>query len=137
MILLVYLSYKTIGTRVKVIDIYNDINSKEEAELEYYSVRSALKTYKNKWILELSTNRLKACLMWLIDNYVGGKISSINWDIEDFKRTIELLWKEKLLFYDNKLILEGVDDVIEESDIKDIPKELRIYLLFIKYIIPY
>ena len=134
--ILVFLAYKAIGTRIEVDDIYKDITSDYEAKEEYYSVLDALRTYKNKWILELSTRRLKACLMWLVDKKAGVRISSMNWNIEDFKNAIELLWKDRFLFYDGNLILDSANDIIK-NDIGGLSFELNSYILLIRYIIPY
>jgi hypothetical protein len=112
-ILFIYYLYKMIGTRVKIKDIYEDLRTENDAIFEADSVMIALNTIKTKWIKEISYNRLIAVLMKLIDLKAGVKICSVNWDIEDFKEAVELLYHTKIIFYENEL-LSG-DNIIKSK----------------------
>lgn len=119
--------YKSIGTRVRVEDIVEDLYDIEEVWREFTILLGIWELTKFKKDL-LSVNRLEACIRALI------RFKNADWkcSVNDFQKVIEGIYFEKVDLYEDTLFTEDNLEIqcIAEGARGDVAK----YFLFLEYL---
>jgi len=136
-IILISWAYCLVGTRVRVKDIYDDIETKTEALCDYYAAVNAYRITKceNKFVRRVTKNRLKACCYRVFEFLVGRKFG---WDLSDDGNTedqvleeIKEYFKDEISIYENTMTTNT--DVIF-SDLRCQDSELDVLFLLGQYL---